>query len=657
MKISDYPVSEKNLGANYTQARTIFNVWAPTQKDVKVALYDSAKAPFRTLHPMLKGSDGVFSTTIEGDLHGLFYTYIVDGQTEVTDPYSLSTSANSARSAVVDLEKTHPENWQNHHRPNGIKGCDAILYEVHVGDFSAHKTSGMTHKGKFLAFTENGTSYTSVSTGIDHLVELGVTHVHLMPVYDFLTVDEELVEDKNYNWGYDPEHYNAPEGSYASDPNDPVCRIRELKAAIMALHEKGLKVVLDVVYNHTFRTEHSNFNVLVPKYYHRTTETGEFSNGSGCGNEFASETPMGRRFIVDSLVYWAKEYKVDGFRFDLMALIDLETITIAKKALRAIDPEIMIYGEPWMGGLSTLPDKMRVYKGSQCDQQFSLFNDDFRDAIKGDNDGSGKGFIHGNRDMKHQMHVGLAGSIPYDEKTIGFTTHPCESINYFNSHDNLILEDKLRLTTPEASYDELLKQSKLAFNLLFMAQGVPFFHAGNEFLRNKKGHHNTYNAPFSINAIDWSNKVKHEAFFKYVKDVIKLRKTYKCFRMNEPEMIKERIHFIEDDEFKEAFKDGIVMVIKQNEVPGFDGLLIAHNPGHEPMLLSIDQLKEAIIELYTTKKMELPNDKLLVELIFDERGLLDSPERIDATTHHLVRVDPVSSSVYKIGRLNGLSKK
>ena len=681
MNLSEFPVTHKTLGMIYTPEKTTFRVWAPTQNKIVLAVYDSPKAPFRTLYSMEKASDGVFSAVVEGDLHGMFYTFIVDGLYEVTDPYSVTASANSMRSGIVDLNRTNPENWADHHRPKGNMGCDAILYEVHVKDFSGHPNSGMTNKGKFLAFTENDTKIENLTTGIDHLAELGVTHVHLMPVYDFLTVDEEIEQDSNYNWGYDPELFNSPEGSYSTDPNSAISRIKDLKAAIMALHEKGLKVVLDVVYNHTYRTEFSNFNTLVPHYYHRMTEDGHFSNGSGCGNEFASDQPMGRKFIIDSLLYWAKEYKVDGFRFDLMALIDKDTIEAAKAALVEIDPEIIIYGEPWMGGLSTLAENKRVYKGVQGGKGYSLFNDDFRDAIKGDNDGTGKGYIHGNKDMKHRMHTGIVGSIPYNANYVGFTTHPCESINYFNSHDNLILADKLRLTSPNISDEEWIKLNKMSFNLLFTAQGLPFIHAGNEFLRNKFGYHNTYNSPLSVNAIDWEYKVTYNDFYQYVRGLIQLRKTYSSLRLKTVEEIRQKLHFIEEGEFIEAFKDAIVYIIKQDPDADFDCLLVAHNPSHEPLMLSVNQLKGEILEFYVLdtpvedtiitqsvlphkaaakhakvmqpnniKKIEIPNDQLKIELVFDSRGLLESPEYIDAVTHHLVKVAPQSSSIFRLGR-------
>jgi len=672
---NELPITEKKLGAIYESHQTTFNVWAPTRKSMTIAIYESAKSPFRELFPMYKTEDGVFSLTIEGDLHGTHYTYVVDQSEEVTDPYCHSSSSNSLRSAVVDLERTNPDNWHTHSRPKGAMGCDAILYEVHVNDFSSHKESGMLNKGKYLAFTETGTAINHISTGIDHLVDLGVTHVHLMPVYDYITVDEELDDDKNYNWGYDPEHYNSPEGSYSTNPNDPVSRIKELKAAIMALHEKGLKVVLDVVYNHTYRTESSNFNTLVPQYYHRVTEDGIFSNGSGCGNEFASENPMARKFIIDSLLYWASEYKVDGFRFDLMALIDIETIDLARQELVKIDPEIIIYGEPWMGGLSTLPESKRIYKGVQCNKGFSLFNDEFRDAIKGDNDGWGTGYVQGNRDTKHKMHIGIVGSIPFDSSYIGFASHPCESINYFNSHDNLIIYDKLKASKQHASKDELMRMNKLCFSILMTSQGIPFFHAGNEFLRDKKGVHNSYNAPMSVNAINWKNKIEHINFYHYVKDLIRLRKDYPCFRLKSAEDIQPRIHFIEDSSFVEAFKSSIVYVIKTKQSEktpnsvdynlSYECLLVAHNPGHDPLLLSLDQIQEAV-QAFCCKTPELkitdkntkkkPNLKpehcsMEVDLIFDESGYKSPPVDLDPASHHLIRVNPVSTSVF------GLSKK
>lgn len=648
MNYNQYPVTEKKLGALYTKESTTFNVWAPTQNQLSIALYEDSRQLHRTLHTMKKASDGVFSTTIKGDLHGKFYTIIVDSHLEVTDPYCLSANANGIRSAIVDLARTNPEGWDTHKRPIGANGCDAVLYEMHVRDFTGHRSSGAAIKGKFLSLSENGTNYNGYVTGLDHLVSLGVTHVHLLPIYDFLTVDETDDSDENYNWGYDPEHFNAPEGSYSTDANDPLLRILELKSAIKALHEHGFKVVLDVVYNHTYRTFDSNFNALVPKYYHRTTEAGEFSNGSGCGNEFASDHPMGRKFIVDSLCYWAKEYKVDGFRFDLMALIDVDTVALFMAALKNIDPEILIYGEPWMGGLSTLPENKRVYKGVQCGKGFALFNDDFRDAIKGDNDGTDKGFIHGNKLCIHDTKVGITGSIPYSETLIGFASTPSESINYFNSHDNLILFDKLKKTSPDANLETLIRQSKLAFGVLFTAQGVPFFHAGNEFLRDKKGHHNTYNASMSINGINWENKEKYYEFYNYVVDLIRLRKEYACLRMDDVEQIKSRLNFYEDDATID--RGAIVYTIHQTEGSAFDCLMVAHNPSGEALMLSINKL---VKHMCCDPKVDPKtlHHKVAVKHIFDENGLFTTPVDIDPSHHHLVKIDPISTNVFTFKKL------
>lgn len=647
MSYINYPTTKKTLGAIYEKHQTTFRVWAPPQSQMSVALYEHSKHLHRVLHPMEKGIDGVFSVTISGDFHGYFYTFIIDSHLEVTDPYCHSCNANGVRSAIIDLEKTNPIGWHEHSRPLPAPRCDAILYEVHVRDFTGHATSGARLKGKYLGFVESGTHFEDYTTGIDHLVELGITHVHLLPVYDFLTVDETYESDENYNWGYDPEHFNAPEGSYATNASDPVSRIKELKSLIMALHERGLKVVLDVVYNHTYRTTDSNFHTLVPNYYHRTTKEGYFSNGSGCGNEFASDHAMGRKFIIDSLLYWANEYKVDGFRFDLMALIDQETIIAARKALNEINPDILIYGEPWIGGLSVLPDNKRVYKGAQCNKDYAVFNDDFRNAIKGDNDGNGKGFVQGNRDEMHDTMVGILGSIQYDHSLIGFTTHPSETINYFNAHDNLIITDKFKKSNPDASEETLIRLNKLAFGILMTSQGIPFFHAGNEFLRDKQGHHNSYNLPLSINAIDWSYKEKYNAFYQYVKDLIQLRKQYKSLRLDETKAIRDHILLYDDASMHGAIGYSINH-IDENDV---DCLFIVHNPFHEAIMLSIENLvKHVCCKPKPNMKKFICNVEL--HHIFDEDGLVATPPRIDTAHHHILKLNPISTNVFTLKNHN-----
>jgi pullulanase len=652
MNLKNYPETKKKLGAIYSKTETVFNVWAPTQSHLKIALYEKPRALYRDIYDMEQDSDGVFSVRIKGDLHGKFYTIIVDNQSEVTDPYAISANANGIRSAIIDLDRTNPEAWDKYQRPTGNNDCDAVIYELHIKDFTGHTSAGIENKGKFLGLSENDTSYKGYSTGLDHLVDLGITHVHLMPVYDYLTVDEKDNSDENYNWGYDPEHYNLPEGCYSTDPDDPISRVKELKEAVMAMHKAGIKVVLDVVYNHTYRSQYANFNVLVPNYYYRMTPDGYFSNGSGCGNEFASENPMARRFIVDSLQYWMNEYHIDGFRFDLMGLMDIETATQIEKTLRKENPEILIYGEPWTGGLSTLPENKRVYKGSQGKKGFALFNDDFRNAIKGDNDGFELGFIHANKDSVHSLAVGITGSIPYDDAHIGFATDPCESINYFNSHDNLILWDKIKKVSPDANEETLIRLNKLAFSILFTAQGVPFFHAGNEFLRDKQGHHNTYNTSLAINGINWDNKKKYYGFYNYVKDLIQLRKDFSCLRLKSAEDIRSKLSFVREAPFADLIKDAVVYTLSQDASEDFDCMLVVHNPSHEPLILSIHELLTHMCCTREDHPADLPKLKSIkIERIFDENGRLRDPEVITPETYHLVKVGPISTNVFKFTNL------
>lgn len=612
MWFDDLPTTSKKLGMLYTPKETIFRVWSPLKDKITLLLYEDGESLERDRYLMNRGHDGVHEAVIKGDLKGKFYTYLVDGDKEVTDPYSISSSMNSLRSAIIDLEDTNPDGWENHTIPYNRRNCDAIVYEVHIKDFTGHETSGVLHKGKYLGFVEENTSYTGLSTGISHLKELGVTHVHIMPVSDFISVreDEELFFQKgNYNWGYDPELFNVPEGSYATDPKDPVCRVRELKTMIMALHESGFKVILDVVYNHTFRSYDSNFNTLVPNYYYRNNPDGSFSNGSGVGNEMASERTMVRKFIIDSLLYWANEYRVDGFRFDLMALIDIDTVEEAVTRLREIKPDIFIYGEPWTGGITPLSDTKTTTKGTQQNLSFALFNDNFRDALKGDNDGHTKGFIQGNLDFKLATETGIAGSIYYDDGHIGFASHPRETINYLNSHDNLIFADKIKTVFPNIDDDSLARLNNFAFSILLTSQGIPFMHAGNEFLRGKKMIHNTYNSDLDVNAIDWSLKEKNYKAFKFMKDLIRLRMAYKTFRMTGVEIIKRKLKFMN-------YSGPCTLIEYTLEVVENDKyLLIVHNPNPHSCFITVGAIKDHLLNSYGANL-----DNFRLNLIFDENG-------------------------------------
>lgn len=572
--------SDKQLGLIYTKEFSIFRVWAPTQKKVSLCIYDDVYTFQRKIFEMKKDSDGVFEYQIDEDLEGKFYTYLVK-DSEVCDPYSFATSANSIRSAIIDLKKSNPYGFENHKIPYNDKD-KAIIVETHVSDISINENSNAKHRGLFLGASEIGTKYNNVKTNIDHFEELGVTHVHLLPVTDYITVNElkPLVKyPNNYNWGYDQELYMNIEGSFSTNPNDPYSRIREFKTLVKNFHEKGMSIVLDVVYNHTFKTFDSIFNTLVPFYFYRMNNE-EFSNGSGCGNELASEKPMVRKFIVDSLLYLAKEYKIDGFRFDLMALTDIDTIELVIKKLREYNPNILIYGEPWMALPSTLNYEKQINIGSQKDKQFAIFNPFFRDAMKGDNDGSIRGYLQGEYYNKLAIQQGIAGSIAMDDIETNFK-NPIESINYFNAHDNLIFYDKLVKSGVE---NELIKPlTYMAFSILLTSQGLPFFHSGNSFLRTKKLNHNSYNAPSDVNGIDWSLKEKNYDLFLKIKELIKLRKDLGIFNMTTGDEVRKNLHFI--DNLKDYL---IAYIIKKND----QSYLILHNVSRNKEIIKKEDVTE-----------------------------------------------------------------
>lgn len=629
-----YPSTNETLGMIYQKEQTTFRLWSPIKDDVKLCLYDNANILQRTEYEMNKSNEGVHELIIEGNLEGFYYTYLIDGISEVTDPYSLASSLNSIRSAIVDLDKTNPEGWLEHSVPRLKHHTDAIIYELHIKDFTFDESSNVVNKGKFLGLKELNTSYEGFSTGLSHLIELGVTHVHLMPVYDFLTVKEDrefFNEDGNYNWGYDPELYNNVEGSYSTFPDNPKSRIYELKQMIMALHEAGIQVILDVVYNHTYRGGESNFNIIMPGYFHRFDGAGNYSNGSGCGNEIASENTMVRKFIIDSVKFWLDEYKIDGFRFDLMALTDIETMEGVVKTLRESRPDILIYGEPWSGGLSTLPYEDMPVKGTQNKLGVAMFNDEFRDSIKGDNNGFVRGFAQGDNKFKIGVEAGIAGSINYDQYRIGFTQSPKETINYINAHDDLILFDKMKRIFPTRDRDELESLNKLAFGILLTSQGIPFFHAGNEFLRSKSMIPNTYNAPSSINNLDWTLKAEEPGFYKYFKDLIKLRNDYGVFRLTTATEIRKQLKFLEGNE-------NLVIAYTLKRLNN-DLLLVVHNARDDSMTIDSSYLRKHLKTFQATE-----TETIKVEKIFDHSGRVTN-QVVDG---NLIHVRGLSTEVYYI---------
>jgi pullulanase len=582
-----------DLGYTYSAAKTAFKLWAPTATKVSLAIYDVAGTyvgAFVTDHTggketkMMRANNGVWSLEVIENLKNKYYMYKIefaDGTVNyAVDPYARSTSANGQRAAIIDLESTDPEGFDLHNKPDIVSPNDAIVYELHVRDFSINDQSGMENKGKYLAFTETGTTGpNSVKTGVDSLKELGVNYVHLLPTYDFgsvneLTVDDPDSTDAKFNWGYDPVHFNVPEGSYSTNPQDPRSRIKEYKEMVKSLHENGIRVILDVVYNHTYMNEStqlegsSPFDLIVPGYYYRTDDTGKITNGSGTGNEVASERPMVRKYIKDSVHYWASEYGIDGVRFDLMGLIDKQTMQELTKELKdQVDPNFLIYGEPWTGGSSSLPPALQNVKGSQKDKGYAVFNDHIRGAIKGDSDGAGKGFATGATGKEADIVKGVEGAIN------DFTNRPSESINYVTAHDNLNLWDKLMrvagtdgdhknpnydphgVITEENPLDnEWVKRSLLANGIVLTSQGIPFLHAGEEMLRSKYGDHNSYKSPDSINQIRWELKEEYQSVFDYYQGLIKLRKSHSAFKIDSKTTIEKNLDVFKQDDNVVAYQ-------------------------------------------------------------------------------------------------------
>ena len=548
-----------DLGVTYSIQVSLFKVWSPKAEAVHLALYDAGdKGEMIDEIPMMHCAKGIWKAEVEGDLKGIYYTYKIDrgnGIQEVVDPYAKAVGVNGQRGMVVDLESTNPKGWEAHHRPHLANATDAIIYELHIRDLSIDSHSNIKSKGKFLALTEAGTTTMyGDKTGIDHIKELGITHVQLLPCYDFLTVDESKPETNGFNWGYDPENYNVPEGSYATDPYHGEIRIKEFKTAIMALHENNLGIIMDVVYNHTAKSKDSKFNILMPNYYYRTTEDGEFSSGSGCGNEIASERFMVRKMIVDSVVYWAKEYKIDGFRFDLMGVLDIETMNAIRQEVNKINPSIILYGEGWAGGNCALNEKRRaIKKNAPLLHHIGVFNDDLRDGIRGHVFNLEEaGFINNGINTEESIKLGIVGATKHREidyrkvnySNAPYAKEPGQCINYVSAHDNLTLWDKIEATCKNESLEEKIKMQKLSNAIVLTSQGVPFLHAGVEFARTKYGDENSYKSSDKVNQLEWLRKAEFRDIYKYYRGLILLRKLHPAFRMSTAKEIQEHLSFL-----------------------------------------------------------------------------------------------------------------
>lgn len=538
--------NESNLGSTYSKTSTMWKTWSPDATSVKVKLYktgsdsESGAGVVGTYDMTKNSTTGVWSTTLTGDYKNTYYTYIVNvnGATnETQDVYSKAVGVNGARSMVVDLDSTDPDGWNSDNHVLFNSASQAVVWEVHVRDFSASTTSGVSkdNQGKYLAFTEGGTklnsdsSSSSVSTGIDYLVENGINCVQLMPVYDFQSVDEKSGSSStNRNWGYDPQNYNVPEGSYSSNPFNGNTRITEFKQMIQALHDRNISVVMDVVYNHTFTSEGSCFSKTVPGYYYRMTSSSVYSNGSGCGNETASDKLMYRKYMTESVKYWAEEYHIDGFRFDLMGIHDVTTMNNIRTALDGLyadgsGKKILMYGEPWTGGTVAISDGCTQAKASSLDSRVGMFCDSYRDAIKGGTDDATKGYIQGNTGKTGAVVTGITGK-SFAAKA------PSQTIAYADAHDNLILWDKIVKSNSSSNWNSTTEsfkgQLKEALGLLLTSQGVVFTTAGTEFCRTKQGDHNSYKSSDEINAIDWTRLKTYSDVAAYYKGLLQIRENY-----------------------------------------------------------------------------------------------------------------------------------
>jgi pullulanase len=584
---------EGELGAIYSPTGTTFRLWAPISESVQLNLYAAGHTanqlndqdvagvdvPYAT-HDLVPYEKGTWQVIVSGDLEGVYYTFLVNNGSiahEVVDPYAYSTGINGKRGMIVDFSKTNPADWETTERPNTMDHyTDAIIYELHVRDFTSHESWNGTeaNRGKFLGLTERETTFEGESTGLDHMIDMGVTHVQFIPIFDHGIIDETRLNDPSYygindgifNWGYMPENFNTLEGSYSTDPYDGYNRIEEFKTMVNTFHQNDLRVIMDVVYNHTGKSADSNFDLIMPGYYFRMNANGSFSNGSGTGNETASERFMFRKFMVDSLTFYAEEYRLDGFRFDLMKLHDVPTMNAIVDALHAIDPTIIILGEPWTGGTSPLPQSVAAFNATLDEMPgVAVFNDDTRDGIKGSVFSEGdKGFVQGNNFADSRVQLGITGGTMQPNLMFGslpkgaWAIEPTQAINYVTAHDNNTLYDKLYLSTYETQA-KITRMQRQANAMILLSQGVPFLHAGVEMLRTKpcaadsttcdsarRFDHNSYKSPDSTNQIDWQWKIDNLETVNYYRSLIALRRMKSVFRLPTADLIEDHLFLIPD---------------------------------------------------------------------------------------------------------------
>jgi pullulanase len=608
----------------YNGDKTDFSVWAPDAEKVNLSLYRSHDDQPYQVVAMKKSKDGLWKTSVKQDIKGSFYTFQVfkNGVAleETAGIAAKAVGVNGKRGAVIDWADTNPEGWENDKSPK-IKPNEIIVYELQHRDFSIHSSSGSTNPGKYLALTKEGTkSPDGLATGIDHLKEIGVTYIQLLPSTDFATIDETTLEKNQYNWGYEPLNYNAVEGSFSTDPYNPVTRIKEFKEMVMALHKAGMRVVLDVVYNHTTNAAVTGFERTMPGYFYRMREDGSFADGSGCGNETASERPMMRKLMVESLEHWMKEYHIDGYRFDLMAIHDIETMNLISERLHAIDPDVVIYGEGWAAASPLYDaDKLAFKALTHKMNGVGAFSDNIRDALRGPLDCSNAGFMDGIEGKKADLEFGLAGGVQHPQVSVPFwTNNPLQHISYASCHDDHCLRDRLEEAT-KATEKERLRMVKLAQTAVYVSQGIPFIFNGEELYRHKQGVKNSYNKPDSINAIDWGYKKTYKDLVDYYAELAKIRKAHPAFCLADAEAVRKHLEFIDtQDELVSAFT-----------LKGIEG---------------VDKAKSIVVVLNgskKTKEVSIPKGKYVI-LAHD--GVADS-EGLGTYSGDSFKVKPTSATI------------
>ena len=607
--VLEYPVKEASAEeVLYAPDHTLFSVWSPNADSVVLNLYDAGEEGnlLRTTNLKLQ-KDGSWTAKERGNLEGMFYTFRIfeDGRWYEETPgiFAKAVGINGNRGAIVDLRKTDPEGWAEDRRPELKNLNDAIIYEMHWRDFSAHENGLFRYPGKFLCMTETGVQTDEGQPlGLEHLKQLGITHIHVLPSYDYGSIDEQgaegparvlesgAAEGGNYNWGYDPKNYNVPEGSYSTNAADPACRIREMKQMIQACHQAGIRVVLDVVYNHTYNVDGSGFTNTCPGYFYRTTPDGHLGNASGCGNETASERPMMRKFMLESCRYWLTEYHIDGLRFDLMGIHDIETMNEIRHMADEIDPSILIYGEGWAAGAPQLPEDQLAMKANVKElDRIAAFSDDIRDALRGPfSDDHVGAFLAGIPGFEESIKFGLVGAIEYPQINMDLVNYskkawanqPAQMIAYVSCHDDLCLVDRLRASAGVKNDAETARLDKLAQTAVLTSQGIPFLYCGEEVMRDKKGVHNSFCSPDAINAIDWSLKDLHRDVFDYYAGMIALRKAHPAFRMADAELVRQNVHFAEAP-------DNVVVYMIDGKAVEDSNFIVLLNANRKPVTIDV----------------------------------------------------------------------